>query len=111
MKMDLEKMSPKELTALKADIEKALVAAEERTKREALEAAKKAAAEFGYSLDELSDAIGTGKSRKGGARKSKTAPKYRNPANPDQTWSGMGRKPQWIHDAIANGVDLMELEI
>lgn len=25
--------------------------------------------------------------------------KYRNPANPEQTWTGRGKKPGWIGDA------------
>jgi len=29
------------------------------------------------------------------ANKGKVAPKYRNPANPDQTWTGRGRTPDW----------------
>lgn len=26
--------------------------------------------------------------------------KYRNPANPDQTWTGRGKKPAWLTDPI-----------
>lgn len=29
---------------------------------------------------------------------SKVAPKYRNPENPEQTWSGRGKPPLWIKD-------------
>lgn len=28
-------------------------------------------------------------------------PKYRNPDNPDQTWSGRGRRPAWFKDTLA----------
>ena len=28
--------------------------------------------------------------------KSPSQPKYRNPENPSQVWSGRGRKPQWL---------------
>ena len=34
-----------------------------------------------------------------------------NPADSSQTWSGRGRKPQWVHDAIANGATLDTLKI
>jgi DNA-binding protein H-NS len=27
-------------------------------------------------------------------------PKYRNPANPEETWSGHARKPGWLVDAL-----------
>jgi DNA-binding protein H-NS len=31
------------------------------------------------------------------------APKFRNPANAQQTWSGRGKRPRWFHDALAAG--------
>jgi DNA-binding protein H-NS len=37
--------------------------------------------------------------------KPKSAPKYRNPET-GKTWSGRGKRPQWIHDALADGQSL-----
>ncbi|WP_299984679.1 H-NS histone family protein [uncultured Ruegeria sp.] len=105
MAIDLEKMSRKELLELRNRVEKALKSAETRERKEALKAAEKAAAEFGFSLSELSS---------DGTRPSKAAkakPKYRNPNDPSQTWTGRGRKPQWIHDALKSGTDISDLEI
>ncbi len=34
----------------------------------------------------------------------KVAPKYRNPDNPTETWSGRGRKPRWFEEALARGL-------
>jgi DNA-binding protein H-NS len=106
MAINLKEMSHKDLMSLKDDIEKALVKAEKSAREEALKAAQKAAAAFGYSLDEIS-----GKKSGAGKSRAKAAPKYRNPDNAEQTWTGRGRKPQWIHDAIARGVDIADLEI
>jgi len=33
----------------------------------------------------------------------KVAPKYRNPANPDQTWTGRGVSPTWVQALKAAG--------
>ncbi len=33
-------------------------------------------------------------------------PKYRNPADPTQTWKGTGRQPQWLKTALAQGAEL-----
>lgn len=33
----------------------------------------------------------------------KGIPKYRNPYNPKQTWTGKGKRPQWFLDALAEG--------
>ncbi len=105
MGINLEKMSRKELLALREETEKALVSAEKRERREALKAAEKAAAEFGFSLSELSSDTPRG------GKVPKTKAKYRNPSNPEQTWTGRGRKPQWVHDALKAGSDITELEI
>jgi DNA-binding protein H-NS len=32
--------------------------------------------------------------------KSAVAPKYRNPENPAQTWSGRGKRPLWFSEAL-----------
>lgn len=32
-------------------------------------------------------------------------PKYRNPANPDETWTGRGRPPTWVKEHVENGGD------
>jgi DNA-binding protein H-NS len=33
----------------------------------------------------------------------KVAPKYRNPADPTQTWAGRGAQPRWFREALAAG--------
>ena len=45
------------------------------------------------------DIMGGG--RRGARRKVK--PKYRNPADPSQTWSGRGKRPRWYVAALAAG--------
>ncbi len=106
MSLDLTEMSRKELLQLQKDVEKALKDAEQRERSEALKAVEKAAAEFGFSLDEVLSSPA-----KGAVRKTKATPKYRNPENHDETWTGRGRKPHWVHAALSNGVDISDLEI
>lgn len=104
--MDLKGMSRKELEKLKADVDKALVAVESREKKDALKAAEKAAADFGFTLAEIVSGSTTAKkaSRPGAAR-------YKNPENPSQTWTGKGRQPGWFKAALAAGTDPSVLEI
>ena len=33
----------------------------------------------------------------------KVKPKYRNPKNPGETWSGRGRQPRWFATAVSAG--------
>jgi len=99
---DLETLSLDELKSLRKDVDIAIKSFEKRKKKEALVAAQKAAQEHGFSLDEILN----GKS--GG---SKGAPKYANPADSSQTWTGRGRQPQWIKDALGAGKSLDDMAI
>lgn len=51
----------------------------------------------GYSIEELFGGRGRKKARR------KAAPKYRNPANHGDTWSGRGKRPRWFNAALAAG--------
>ncbi len=46
-----------------------------------------------------------------GKKTGKRAPKFANPYDPSQTWSGMGRKPQWFQDYINNGGDENQIRV
>jgi DNA-binding protein H-NS len=37
------------------------------------------------------------------------APRYRNPENPTETWSGRGPEPEWVLLALARGETLDDL--
>lgn len=80
----------------------------------------KAAKSAGYSLAEVfgeAKQSRQGKASrvtKGAGRKSsggKVPPKYRNPEDETQTWTGRGRQPKWVAEAIANGSSLDALRI
>jgi DNA-binding protein H-NS len=102
MDIDLEALSRNELQQLISDAQKALKSVDARRRAEAKRAAEKAAKEFGFSLDEVLDA---------GPKGSKGAPKYANPADPSQTWTGRGRKPNWVIKALEGGKTLDDLAL
>ena len=105
MKIDLKTMNRKELEKLLSDVKKALQAAQARDRREARRAAEKAAAEFGFSLDDLSEGNAAGKPRKVKQKSTgpKAEPKFANPQDSAQTWTGKGRQPNWYRAEIAKG--------
>jgi DNA-binding protein H-NS len=39
------------------------------------------------------------------------APKYRHPGDPALTWSGRGKRPQWVAEALAGGKTLDDLAV
>ncbi|MGB0846317.1 MAG: H-NS family nucleoid-associated regulatory protein [Thiolinea sp.] len=38
-------------------------------------------------------------------------PKYKNPQDETQTWTGRGRRPRWVDDCLNNGMELTDLLI
>jgi DNA-binding protein H-NS len=115
--MDYENMSRKELMQLRANIDKAIASVGDRERRNALRAAEEAAREHGFSLNDLMPLMGSTQGRGRGRRTGTAsagpanAPRYRNPENPEQTWSGRGRRPRWVHEAEAAGRSLADMEI
>jgi DNA-binding protein H-NS len=101
MAINLDSLSPAELQALIKSAEAQMQSAkkshiqEVRTKIEGL---LKSA---GLTIDEVYPRRG-GQSSKG--PKAAVAPKYRNPENPAQTWSGRGKRPLWFSGALKKGV-------
>ena len=94
--IDLNNLSRDELKKLQKDVDKAIENYDVRRKQDARAAAEAKAREMGFSLSELID----GSAKKG--RTPKPA-KYRHPENPSLTWSGRGRQPDWIKEALENG--------
>jgi DNA-binding protein H-NS len=41
----------------------------------------------------------------------KGGPAYRNPCNSAETWTGRGRHPKWVREALASGLRLEDLAI
>ena len=94
--MDMNNLSLKELKDLQAQVTKAIASFEDRRKKEALTELESKARDLGFSLAELT---GTAVPRK----RTPAVPKYANPANANDTWSGRGRKPRWFVEAQAKG--------
>jgi len=51
-----------------------------------------------------------------GRRRRKTETKtkivrYRNPQDSSQTWSGRGKRPKWLNEALDNGAELSDFKI
>lgn len=106
MDPNIDDLDRKQLEKLKERIDQRLEKLAVDEQKAALDAAEKAAMQHGYSLSEL-----TGMKKSRGKSAKVNPPKYRNPDNPSQTWTGKGRRPQWIKDAEANGTDLSKFEI
>ncbi len=111
MSDELKTMTKKQLEKLQKDVEKALESLRYKEMREARKAAEQAAQQFGYSLSELA---GGTRLKQGGKRKASQPmgiPKYANPSDSAQTWTGKGRQPKWFKDAVDAGTDPKSMKI
>lgn len=88
--MDMETLSLDELRDLRRKLDKAIVTFKDRKRREAQAAAEEAARQHGFSLAELT---GPKPARPSAATQH---PRYANPDDRNQTWSGRGRRPGWF---------------
>ena len=71
------------------------------------------AKDAGLTASDISAALGRGKLAKSkikttktakiGKKTGKVAPKYRNPTNHEQTWTGRGVSPKWVAELKAAG--------
>lgn len=124
MAFDLNAFSPEQLDALIAQAKQRKTTLK---KRKPITSVRKkltelAAAE-GYSVAELfgGSAAGTTPARAGrsagrnspakGRKLGKVPPKYRNPADKDQTWTGRGKQPLWLAALTRKGRKLEEFLI
>ena len=89
----LQKMSLKELTTLQTRISQAIAEKRIEERSEVRAKMEEIARASGFSVADLFG----GKGKRG-----KVAPKYRNPKDPSQTWTGRGRRPLWIVEAGGN---------
>ena len=98
-KIALHNMSLKELIELQSDVATAIVDRKAADKAALKQKMAELVAESGFTLDELM----SGSKGKRGAKagNGSSAPiKYRNPDNPDETWSGRGRMATWLKDKL-----------
>jgi len=59
----------------------------------------------GFTIEELFGGRGARRTRR------PAKPKYRNPADHSQTWSGRGKRPRWFAAALAAGKKEKDLSI
>lgn len=100
-KLNLSSLSASELQQLKSEIEKEL--SERSTKLQAIEEVKQLAASKGLKLEELFAELGSSKVK--GKRELGPAPvRFRHPQDSSLTWSGRGKRPNWMKDAMSKGL-------
>ncbi|WP_238365826.1 H-NS family nucleoid-associated regulatory protein [Mesobacterium pallidum] len=93
------------LKQLRKDVDAAIAGFVERKRQEARAKLEAEAKAMGFSLTELVEGKGKAKSR------SQSLPKYRDPQDASNTWTGRGRQPEWFKAAVKRGVAPESMEI
>ena len=101
---NLESLSLKELKQLQKDVDAAITEFKDRERKKALAEVEAFAKERGLTASDLSE-LTSKRTRKS------AAPKYANPADETQTWTGRGRRPRWIEAALAEGKSLDDMAL
>ena len=99
---NLEKMSLKQLLDLESQVKSAIASTRERDRAEVKKAIAELAEKRGFSLQELMGGRGKGKV---------SIAKYANPEDASQTWTGRGRKPNWLVAKLKRGASMSDFAI
>ena len=106
--MNLSTMTVEQLQQLQDQINREIKLRRSRDKKEILSKIKAMAAAGGYTLEEL--VAGGGVSE--GVKTARVVPaKYQHPQDAALTWTGRGKQPKWVAEALAGGKNLTDLLI
>ena len=100
---DMENLSFEDLNKIAEEAQKLIKRKKAEAERTFLARMKEEAKAQGIDLDAV---LGNVKGNKG-----KGIPLYAHPNNPNKTWTGKGRKPNWVEDHLKNGGQLDDLKI
>ena len=106
--MQLDHLSLNELQVLRLEVDQEIESRRVQVRKEGLEKIKSIAAEYGLSTDELKTLTALNKTA---AKRGVVPPKYRDPNNAANTWTGRGRKPKWVEEYLATGSTLSAIAI
>lgn len=98
--INVDKLSLKDLMELDLKVQKAIVTAKERERTQLKSKIEKMAADSGFSVSDLFN------SGRGSTKGRTVAPKYVNPDNASETWTGRGRKPKWLVEKLNKGASI-----
>lgn len=98
MATNLESYSAEELEKLIADAQRELEKRRRERRNEVMDEVRRLASTVGVKVEVVDEG---GPQRR---TRTKTAPKFRNPDDVSQTWTGRGPKPRWFKDALSRGI-------
>lgn len=101
--IDLDNLNVDELRAITENAQQLIAKKQHQRLYDAYTQFEKIAEESNSTIEEILKA--------GEKLEKKRSIKYRNSENNQETWTGRGRKPTWLVDALAAGKDLEDFAV
>jgi len=106
LEQTLESLSVQELVAIKKLVDKLINGQQKNAKKQLQNQIQDLAKSHGLDIETL-----VWKTEEPVKKKKQYPPKYQNPKNSAETWTGLGKKPKWVLEALDDGKDLKDLLI
>ncbi len=103
--INVDKMSLKDINDLEAKLSKAKAQARDRARADLKAQIDELLDGTGFTVHDLYGSAGRGRGR------GKSAAKYANPDNKSETWTGRGRKPNWLVARLSKGSKMTDFTI
>lgn len=113
--VDVEKMSYAELVALRTRLEQEIEGKRDEELKILADGYAKKLRAAGFSVEEgIKALLPYTEAKRRGSATTTTSPArvlYRDPANPENTWSGRGQPAKWLSQYVANGREREEFRV
>ena len=97
--INLSGLNIDQLTELVSKAQSEVASREGKRRKDLRSELERRIAAQGYKLGDIFPELASGTTS--GSQRQKRPAKYRNPQNPDQTWSGIGRSPKWVQAILS----------
>ena len=102
--IDLARLDINQLQDLVGNVQTEIAARAKQRRKDLRSELERRVAADGYKMADIFPELGNGAAN--GRQRQKRLPKYRNPQNPDESWSGIGRTPKWVQAILEErGID------
>ena len=103
--IDLSGLDIDQLTDLVGKAQSEMASRERKRRKDLRSELERRVTAEGYKMGDIFHELGSASAS--AARRQKRPAKYRNPQNPDDTWSGIGRTPRWVAAIVEErGIDV-----
>ena len=103
--IDLSRLNVDQLTELVGKAQTEVASREKRRRKDLRSELERRIAADGYKLGDIFPELAIGAANV--TQRQKRPAKYRNPQNPEQAWSGIGRTPKWVQAILGErGIDI-----